>query len=1146
MDTRQQVTRDALYRLDPELAGLFANACDLLDRIDQPGVSYLVGHAGRELSRAVLDLVARELPIIETGPKELTSGEPNALRAQVAAVLPVSYDEDSLDRFLGSMGEDQRRVISRALALNPEHPLVSAWFKAHKQLLRVTHYRPGGSPPFGAAARNAFLQLAGLLHSRIAPYFEAQAELDAIMRAGSPSSDDLARLSQLLVRPQLRFRFFRSIHTTEWLEPLIGMHVFDHPPELVTSEDGFVRLMPWPEGEFLVKIASEAPEGVIRVLLTIPMTLKNPVVWDVVARAARNLPPPASGNVVRRVTEAVKDAGPGFFRYNTIELATFLAEAAPTTARPLVLTLLGVKGPPPPPEKHPEWVASERSAAMLERITLHEASEILKKVIPALARHDPIATWALLVERLQRAQRLAAEGGLDDDHRSHAWCDSLETTDSDDDFRAQLAVAAMRVAMAVLSGDATRVGEFLSCLPNTLNGLFGRMRLALLVRAGDQVLDHLDAVIADPGLLDPPSGAREVAALLRAQFGNASSAAREAFVSALIAGPDPWEAPSTFVADADPEAADPKSDLENWQRQRLRWFHERIPTGLGPLADELGVKAEKPSYARQELDEVGWYSSSGARAEGRSPLHPDELRAMPIEDLIQFIRRWEPPDPSDDWRQVAETKASLALAFAESVTDGEEVRAEAISAVASGDDLPPAFRRALLAGLRRRAERKASIPWREALRLVETTLRLGEPGRTTSGIGAWDVGRSDAVGLLATGCSANLLLGEHESLVFQMVADGLASSLDWVEEGRKINQFGDVIQGTLSTDAGRIAELVLEVALWTYHRSGGAMNQANNVLFRGWLELLRVRQDAGRIAIRGQFGRFLPQILLIDHDWVLLHADDLLAGGMTDPLHEPVWGAYLTLSPLFDKTFADLRPWYDRHSAESKELVALEKAQLGADRDWSISRHFLRHLGSAFLQGYVGLGDPSLALENVFAASKGEDRDRFYWSVNRGWSDSEEPPASEMVERLLQLWNWRLSQLESDVTIADGAEEADGLGWLIMTRHLPDDAVAALAPRTLRIGPATRGIRGMIWPRIVELGIKHAAAVVEMSEILIQAGLEDPYPHFDFTEIAPALALGLTSGQEQLVSRTRWLIHRLGDHGETRFGTLLESGESSV
>lgn len=73
------------------------------------------------------------------------------------------------------------------------------------------------------------------------------------------------------------------------MAPLAAAGQFTDPPEIDLG-DGNWRLQPWPEGEYLVRMAARDPERVANILLGIPKKLNNPTVWAAVSRAAMELP----------------------------------------------------------------------------------------------------------------------------------------------------------------------------------------------------------------------------------------------------------------------------------------------------------------------------------------------------------------------------------------------------------------------------------------------------------------------------------------------------------------------------------------------------------------------------------------------------------------------------------------------------------------------------------------------------------------------------------------------------------------------------------------------------------------------------------------------------------------------------------------
>ncbi len=1141
MDARRQATHDALYQIDPELAGLFARGCELVERLDEPGVRYLIGHIGRELSKAVLDVIARELPpVVDDSTPAAAVQDKRQTRADLARVLKLDAQDSRLDTILNLFNEGHRDTIARALNLGRDHPLVRSWLRLQRDLVASTHYRKGASPPSAARVREAFTTLAGLLFTRVGPYFHAQDELDALLEVTDPNQDDVASLRELLVRPQLRFRFFRELQNARWLKPLQEGGTFDHPPEWLPTGDGGYRMVGWPEGDCLVRLADQEPELAVEAFLRVPRNLQNPAVWQVVARAAVALPVPHARRLVPLLESVVRLSHSRFFTRSIMEAASRLATVGDRSAFRLANALLGLKAPLR--DKGPEetgW-ARRRSEDVLTSVDLSELGRFLSSTIVILAGLDGVKTWRLLLQRLRRVRRLLREAGFQDDSMSQHWCESLESVDHDDDVRAQLAVAAMSVARRILEADPNQVTALLASLAEEDEaGLFARMRIALLVGFGTSAPDEVNREIASPDILDPPYGARESSLLLRTRFESASDEARAAFVCSLEAGPADEEL--CRIAEwqgNDPETLQAQREaLEHWQRRRLRWFHDRIPQELAALAEQLGVRAEKPSARDQALDEVGFYSS-GAFARGEiSPKRLEDLRDLSDADLIALLEAWRPDGAASI---NAPSRRGLAEVLASLTAENPGARANLFELAATHETMHPAYRQAFLEGLRKAANSELVVPWAEAIELAAGTLAAAELAAAGTGREEWIWARDEAIDFLQESCTDDRVPGSFRERIFEIVSVAVSASPRWHKDfPAELRKFGDVILGTLNSEAGKTTRLLIAVALWAYRAAPtSAPDLVKHV--RPWLELARTRTDGGRIAARAQLGAFLPQALLVDPDWVLANAEDLLGSGMADPLANPTWGGYVTMGRLHPDSFAKLRPWFGRHAAATADLVASEAAAEERDREWQMSRHYLDKVGEAYLQGWIAFGEGDQVLELVFGAAHPEDRAHFYWEVFRGWSDADQPPPEEFVDRLLRLWEWRLGVLEPMPVSAELAEEADGFGWLILTPHLPSAAVLPLALRSVRLAPSKRDTRRLIWPRLLELGPLNLSAVIEMAEHLITSELADQWPHFDFDQVGPVLRLGLGSSDAALERRTEQLVHRLGDTGWTEFGQLLE------
>jgi len=217
LSAEQWATAEELAQLDLQLAGLYRLGLDLLPRAKEPGVGYLIAHAGRELSRGVVNLLTET----DIGLFKDTTGD-----------IPDN--------------ERNRAAISTILQLPASHSLVTKWFHVHSTFVKSVHFRQPGPP--AEELCTAFLQFSELLFGRLGPYFVTHAQLDAFLRIEVPDQATIERIRPMLARPQQRRYFFSNLSHSGWLAPLATAGQFATPPEQIDLGDGTWRAQPWPEG----------------------------------------------------------------------------------------------------------------------------------------------------------------------------------------------------------------------------------------------------------------------------------------------------------------------------------------------------------------------------------------------------------------------------------------------------------------------------------------------------------------------------------------------------------------------------------------------------------------------------------------------------------------------------------------------------------------------------------------------------------------------------------------------------------------------------------------------------------------------------------------------------------------------------------
>jgi hypothetical protein len=1119
----QRATAEELSRLDLQLAGLYRLGFSHLPRAEEPGVGYLIAHAGRELSRGVVRLLAgTEISLPKTATKATLDNERNRL------------------------------AIGTILQLPPGHPLVTKWFQVNSTFAKSVHFQQPS--PSAVEIRAAFLQLSELLFGRLGPYFATHTQLDSFLKIEFPDQETIDRIRPILARPTQRHYFFQNLAHPGWLAPMATAGQFVNIPELIDLEDGTSRAQPWPEGEYLKRMASVEPEQVADILVKIPKTIRNPIVWDAVVRSAAVLPAHLADQLTEHIENALKTAPPFWFPMHVAMLVHTLASSKCEGAFRLAASLLWFNSLPALETRESISVSKRfrsprETGWVLARIDSYTLGEFLKDALSALEEFNPEKTIELLSEKLSRAVWLVenVEGDKSSYLRSHtSWCLTLDDVERDDDVRAQFAVALTGVARRIASQDTEQAIKVLTILGNYDHEIFKRIKIIVISNVGVLAQEYLDEVISDPQMLDSPCSVREYAALLRSQFNYASPRAQRLFLYNLERGPAPEQVSNKLTAyQLESTGEVIREIVSDWQSRRLKWFHDHIPELLRPVVEHLGIEAESPSEHDRALNEEGFYSSGVIDRGESSPLSTAQMAEMSSENLVSYLETWR---PSRENRMEGPSIEGLERALAQYTAEHPDTASTIVSRLISSSILP-GYVSALLRGFGEAVEKGHAIPWDEALNLASFVVEqadyiereLDEAGLAIQ----WHWASEEAARLIEKGCSGNHIPALSSDQVWFILGKALHSPATWAtsDTSEDFSTFYSVLSAGLNSLSGHFVEALIDAALWEYRRthpagSEEAIEESSSVVPRliPLVEEVLSHNERAGIAAQAVFGRYIPQLLLMARAWTLNSLERLFDGGVTSPTTRPIWGAYIMHPSLYQSVFSDLRPWY------VIAANATEGTSDSQDGEWSLSRQLAVHVSVAVTHGWVSIGDGDKLVESTFSNASVDDRTHAYWNVFRGWSDSDSPIEQELVRRLVHFWEWRLDQLEISTNESAQAEEASGLGWLLDTPYIPAVDAVRLGLRTVVLAGGSLVTRGAtLWTRLAKLAEAEAVGAYEIAECLVNKTLSQDYPHLPFQDVAPVIRQALNSDNENIKDRATRLIHTLGDRGMFEYGVLLKS-----
>ncbi len=1083
--SKQRTTIGQLQLMDPQLAGLYSHGLYLLCQDPMPGDIYLLAHCGRELSRGVLQ----------------------RLEENTQSVMRQSPHCDS-----SQTSSQNRSRIAAVLKLTTTDPRVSEWHKIHKCFAAKAHWRYSAPEKRDVTAlRGAFERFSNLLHGLIAPYFNTEKKLDSLLAVSCPTIEHVMQLHNLQLRIAQRDYFFRYA-SPMWAQPLMDGNFFRSAPDWQMALVQGWHTRNWPEGEYLVRVANDIPNLVADIIKTLPLSNDNPVVWDAVAKAATRLPPKLAAQMVPRLITAIKTKPTSclhsfrmcvVFRTSVVDLAVMLAMAGcDDCAFDLVDHLFWVVDSIP---KDENLRFTLRTEWMFPRLRgLHRYDEFCTRVVTALGTIDPERTFSLLLKKIHKIQQLS-----DSSSRRSLWrpLKRLDARRHQEDIASALIASAIHLIYRVAESksDAQSTEWIITALDSDRydDELFLRIRYLILSRVGQYFPNQLDQVLQSKEARNPGYRMSEFAELFRRQFRNATKEARKQYVDAVT------------------------TEINSHQQKRiLTFFRGRIPSDFECLARKYGVLSLEPSYQEQQMAEIGSYSEDRSlpRRTRKTLVSVDQLSSWSVEEVIAFLHdhqlyqeKYPILDLPIDFSDYAKENVPKALGLLERGVEG---------------GLDAIIIESILDGLAEAAKMKSAIDWHQVLFGVETITRhlatLDES--RTADIEQWCrvVGR--AAWLISEGCRSDSIPLEITAKIWRLLDEATRIPSIWQAAGLQDRSLGEVISAQLNHASGNIAHAVFSLTLTDYRirtqdSSETSKLEARRVIQKSLLPILDrwLKDERPNNAIsRAVMGGYLPQLYLLVPEWMTTHAIDLFRESFENPAQQPTWTTYISRATLYDKVFCDLRPWYKK----AIEQADVWNTAMGCVREMLKPTEKLAfHLVIAFLKNLISVGDEDELLETAYANLSCTDWDRAYWHIYRSWTDAEDPVPITLSRKVVELWEWRISELKNSKRSTHIIEQAKTLWWFFETPHIDDADRIRLGQVTARLAKGRVGTY-LNWERMLRLARIDLDGVFDIATHVLRTQkyvpTEDVKPFFSFL---------LQVGSGDIRIRARYLINQLGERG---------------
>lgn len=534
----------------------------------------------------------------------------------------------------------------------------------------------------------------------------------------------------------------------------------------------------------------------------------------------------------------------------------------------------------------------------------------------------------------------------------------------------------------------------------------------------------------------------EYASLLKAGFELLLPAHREQILAWIEAGPD-------FSWEPDEELA--RVWRASYERDWLAIIEAHLDDGrrhrLAMLKDAHG---EPRMLGQNELAFTSWTGPS-------SPIEEAELTGQTVEQVVEFLQSWTPTrSPRSPSRE------GLARSLTDAVAKDPERFA---SGAESFVGLDPTYVRGLLIGLDNALREERTFGWSGVLRLAAWVVEQPTGPDDVEGTGSLDgdddfsPNRKALMSLFSRGLALRGGKGAPASedrervwAIIERVCQDPNPTPEY--EARWGGDNMDPPMLALNTVRPVAIATAIEYGFWVNHHANGCKQPIGMDAVPELRILVERALDPARDpspAVRAAVGYQLGQLVWFDREWVrssqarLFPQDEQLL-----PLRLAIFDTFLR----FGWKTAEVALTIPEEYAAAMLRVGIERE--GGERRKDPDHDFVDHLMTLYWQGVIPLhGEPPL-MYALFSAARAELRDRALHFV--GWSlhHTEKPVASEPLERLRALWDWRAAALYERISnnptdIARG--ELAEFGWWFASRAFePDWALPRLQAVLRQLG----------------------------------------------------------------------------------------------
>lgn len=954
----------------------------------------------------------------------------------------------------------------------------------------------------------------------------------------TPTPEEVSKTVALLSRAGHYQHFFDRLENPRWIEPLWKRRFFKTPPAPEHEDSGYITFPRWPESRYLARMAQRAPDIVAEVLLEIVGT-DNIEVREDIARAVLALPASLAEGFVNAAKEWI--TGRFFDKFLAMRLGELVshlskggnANAALELARELLQVVPRDRRRKEGSEPSPFDFRPEPAA----RFDTWNYEHVLINNIPHLVDAAGFDAIVLLCDLLEEAVAIKQgyEEGRDRVDFSYIWRPAIE------DHEQNLGNTVLDALIVSLRDSIERlfkmrrgsIPKIVELLEKRQWPIFQRISLHFLSRCTHLEPSLVEQRIVDEKLFDNPLVLHEYYYLCRHGFAVVSEEARQEYLSWVERGLEREEVEKWIKSRGQNPSDEFFGQIENgWRLDRLTPIQEYL-TGRWADYYRLIQELEQPRHP----DFASWHESMMGPD---SPLSQQQLSEMPLENILTFMRTWEPlidnpvaPSPEGFGRALSVVVAARPDDFA--------------AAADAFQGLDPTYVRALLSGLENALRNGRHFDWKPILMLCNWVVERPQSisARRTRRWGKdpdWEWTRGRIADLVAQGFIAGEggIPFDCRSNVWRILLPLASVPYPHVDDEHERNDaWRHAAEDSWNTVRGKAMRAVIRFAVWVKENIDKNV-PAEGSTAHGFTIMPEV-QDVLEThldpeldpspATRSVYGQWLPELVWIDKRWVVRNLEPIFPYDEGQySLWRAAWDGYVTF-PVRLSAFEILRKQYKRAIGAMASEPATDHFR--SDPDSAIAEHVM----TAYWTGIETMEAPDSLVKALFEKGPVKIREHALYVAGRWLHNYPGDLPAEITKRLIDLWQWRKTKLEESKDPVDSKELAQFGWWFVSGKLEPSWALQEVFSTVQICGEVDSAFQ--VVERLATLAQEFPEQVVDCLEILVQR-TKKTWLIFSWREQAfEALRHVIKSDHPVARQKARRVINRFGELGLRDFKSLL-------